>query len=965
MKLRLVSDEDRLWTGRLLEGLTDAHFKERLPRLLGAAGEGGGAMSDTDLMAGLRGLMFGDFLNTPAGSDSRQYRQLTDPSKLLTAVSDALAEMNAGSKRPMALVLFQFALEHVCRIARVIGTPGGHALLVGLGGSGRQSLTRLAAYMADMEVVQIEISKTYGQEEWHEDLRKLLKKAGEASKKVVFLFSDTQCRSESWVEDVSNLLNTGEVPNLLSPGDLAAMAETMRPRAKAAGRDTASKDAMAAFFLEEVRRNLHIVLSFSPVGDAFRERLRRFPSLVNCTTIDWFTAWPRDALHSVATNSLAGLVGVDDAVVRALPGVVVAFHEDVQALAGRFLAEQRRHYYVTPTSYLELLGSYKKLLGKRQDEVMSAKRRYEVGLEKLATTEESVAGMQAELTALQPQLEESGRETAAAMAEIAERSAEADKVKEVVQREEAAAAGEAAKVKAIKDECEADLAEALPALEAALRALDTLTKNDITEVKGMKSPPSGVKLVLEAVCILKGVKPVRLKDTNTGQMVDNYWEASKKMLMEDDFLGGLKRYDKDHIDPGVVKKIQAYVANPDFTPDKIQQASQAAYGLCCWVRAIELYDRVAKVVAPKRAALAEAEAQLATVMSALALKQAELKKVMDQLAALDRDLREKTARKESLEREVELCKVKLDRAQKLISGLGSEKTRWRDAAAALGRQYVALTGDVLLAAAQIAYLGPFTQGYRSEALRSWAACCTAAKIPCHEGFRLSTALGDPVKIRHWNICGLPKGLANKWIRALEKQAGLLAVKQSDPSFLRTLENAIQFGKPVLLENVGESLDASLEPLLTRAVFKQGGTACIKLGDAVVEYSEQFKLYITTKLRNPHYAPEVCTKVSLLNFSTTPEGLEDQLLQVLVAAERPDLEEEKNRLILAGAANKRRLKETEDEILRVLSSSSGNILEDEAAVNVLQASKVLADDIKAKQKVADETEAQIDTARQSA
>ncbi|KAI8464307.1 MAG: dynein heavy chain and region D6 of dynein motor-domain-containing protein [Monoraphidium minutum] len=1022
---RLVCDEDRLWTGRLLEALAEQHFKERLGRLLAAppaaggaaggggdggagGGGGGGALGDVELAAGLRGLMFGDFLGAPG--EARQYRRLDCRAKLLAAVSEALAEMNAGSKRPMQLVLFQFALEHVARIGRVLGQPGGHALLVGLGGSGRQSLTRLAAYMAEMELVQIEISKAYGQEEWHEDLRKLLRRAGEAGKQVVFLLSDTQCRSEAWVEDVSNLLNTGEVPNLLAPGDMAAIAEAMRPRAKAAGRDAASRDDMAAFFLEEVRRNLHIVLSFSPVGDAFRERLRRFPSLVNCTTIDWFTAWPRDALHSVAASALAGLPGVSDDAAAALPGVAVALHEGVAALAARFLAEQRRHYYVTPTSYLELLGSYKKLLARRQDEVMTAKRRYEVGLDKLATTEES-----GELTALHPQLEESGRETAAAMEAIALRSAEADKVKVVVQREEAVAAGEAAKVKAIKDECEADLAEALPALEAAMRALDTLTKNDITEVKGMKSPPAGVKLVLEAVCVLKGAKPVRSKDTATGQMVDNYWEVSKKMLMEDDFLGGLKRYDKDHIglmeddflgglkrydkdhiEPAVVKRIQGYVASPDFMPEKIQQASQAAYGLCCWVRAIESYDRrgVAKVVAPKRAALAEAEAQLGAVMEDLATKQAELKRVLDQLAALDRDLREKTARKEALEAEARLCRVKLDRAHKLIAGerpgpggLGNEKTRWRDAAAALGRQYVSLAGDVLLAAAQIAYLGPFTQGYRSEALRSWEATCRAAGIPCHAGFRLSAALGDPVKVRHWNICGLPKddfstdnaiaieqggrwplaidpqGLANKWVRALEGPSGLLAVKQSDAGFLRTLENAIQFGKPVLLENVGEALDATLEPLLTRAVFKQGGASCIKLGDAVVEYSDAFRLYITTKLRNPHYAPEVCTKVSLLNFSTTLEGLEDQLLQVLVAAERPDLEEEKNRLILAGAANKRRLKETEDEILRVLSASSGNILEDEAAVNVLQASKVLADDITAKQEVADATEAQIDAARQ--
>jgi dynein heavy chain len=160
----------------------------------------------------------------------------------------------------------------------------------------------------------------------------------------------------------------------------------------------------------QVRRNLHVVFSFSPVGEAFRERLSAFPSLVNCTTIDWFVSWPRDALHTVATNFLAGLPGCDDKVcvcllggvsqlqphtatssrnrsclwqhappftsptpnkqvLRVLPELCVTFHEDVQRLAADYLSQQRRHYYVTSTSYLELLTSYKKLLAKRQDVV--------------------------------------------------------------------------------------------------------------------------------------------------------------------------------------------------------------------------------------------------------------------------------------------------------------------------------------------------------------------------------------------------------------------------------------------------------------------------------------------------------------------------------------------------------------------------------------------------------------------
>jgi dynein heavy chain, axonemal len=167
---------------------------------------------------------------------------------------------------------------------------------------------------------------------------------------------------------------------------------------------------------------------------------------------------------------------------------------------------------------------------------------------------------------------------------------------------------------------------------------------------------------------------------------------------------------------------------------------------------------------------------------------------------------------------------------------------------------------------------------------------------------------------------------------------------------------------------------------------QGGVNCIRLGDSTVEYSENFSFYITTKLRNPHYLPEVSVKVTLLNFMITPEGLQDQLLGktrcvetsqglrpmnlniipfpagIVVSQERPDLEEQKNKLILEGAENKRILKQIEDQILQILSGSEGNILEDESAINTLSKSKVVADDIKEKQKVGEKTEREIDEVR---
>ena len=137
---------------------------------------------------------------------------------------------------------------------------------------------------------------------------------------------------------------------------------------------------------------------------------------------------------------------------------------------------------------------------------------------------------------------------------------------------------------------------------------------------------------------------------------------------------------------------------------------------------------------------------------------------------------------------------------------------------------------------------------------------------------------------------------------------------------------------------------------------------IKFGENEIEYNDNFRFYMTTKFRNPHYLPEVSVKVCLLNFMITPEGLEDQLLGFVVAAEKPALEKERNELVVTSADNARRLKEIEDQILQVLSNSQGNILDDENAIEVLSASKIISNEIEAKQKIADKTELEINQTR---
>uniref|UniRef100_A0A667IFD0 Dynein axonemal heavy chain 3 n=1 Tax=Lynx canadensis TaxID=61383 RepID=A0A667IFD0_LYNCA len=968
---RLIDDEDRQVFFNMVKETTSNCFKQTVEKIV-----------DDNI----RSLFFGDFFKPE--SDPKIYDEITDLKQLTVVMEYYLEEFNNISKAPMSLVMFRFAIEHISRICRVLKQDKGHLLLVGIGGSGRQSASKLSTFMNSYELYQIEITKNYSTHDWREDLKKIMLQVGVATKSTVFLFADNQIKDESFVEDINMLLNTGDVPNIFPADEKADLVEKMQMAARTEGEKIeVTPLSLYNFFIERVKKNLHIVLAMSPIGDAFRNRLRMFPSLINCCTIDWFQSWPTDALELVANKFLED-VELDDNIRIEVISMCKYFQESVKDLSLDYYNTLRRHNYVTPTSYLELILTFKTLLNTKRHEVEMMRNRYLTGLQKLEFASSQVAVMQVELTALQPQLIHTSEETAKMMVKIEEETKEADAKKLLVQADEKEANAAAAIAQGIKNECEGDLAEAMPALEAALAALDTLNPADISLVKSMQNPPGPVKLVMESICVMKGLKPERKPDSSgSGKMIEDYWGVSRKILGDLKFLESLKTYDKDNIPPTIMKRIrERFIDHPDFQPAVIKNVSSACEGLCKWVRAMEVYDRVAKVVAPKRERLREAEGKLDAQMQKLNQKRAELKLVEDRLQALNLDFEEMNTKKRTLEENIEICSQKLIRAEKLISGLGGEKDRWTEATRQLGIRYTNLTGDVLLSSGTVAYLGAFTVDYRARCQKQWLAQCKDKVIPGSSDFSLSNTLGDPVKIRAWQIAGLPidsfsidngiivsnsrrwalmidpQGQANKWIKNMEKANKLSVIKFSDASYVRTLENALQFGTPVLLENVGEELDAFIEPILLKSTFKQQGVEYMRLGENIIEYSRDFKLYITTHLRNPHYLPEVAVKVCLLNFMITPLGLQDQLLGIVAAKEKPELEEKKNELIVESAKNKKQLKEIEDKILEVLSLSEGNILEDETAIKVLSSSKMLSEEISEKQKIASVTETQIDQTR---
>uniref|UniRef100_A0A2K6N2V0 Dynein axonemal heavy chain 17 n=1 Tax=Rhinopithecus bieti TaxID=61621 RepID=A0A2K6N2V0_RHIBE len=919
------------------------------------------------------------FCHFAQGIGDPKYVPVTDVAplnKLLVDVLDSYNEINAV----MNLVLFEDAVAHICRINRILESPRGNALLVGVGGSGKQSLSRLAAYISGLDVFQITLKKGYGIPDLKVDLAAQYIKAAVKNVPSVFLMTDSQVAEEQFLVLINDLLASGEIPGLFMEDEVENIVSSMRPQVKTLGMND-TREACWKFFIEKVRRQLKVILCFSPVGSVLRVRARKFPAVVNCTAIDWFHEWPEDALVSVSARFLEETEGIPQEVKASISFFMSYVHTTVNEMSRVYLATERRYNYTTPKTFLEQIKLYQNLLAKKRMELVAKIERLENGLMKLQSTASQVDDLKAKL-AIQE-------------AELKQKNESADKLIQVVgietekvSKEKAIADEEEVKVEVINKNvtekqkaCETDLAKAEPALLAAQEALDTLNKNNLTELKSFGSPPDAVVNVTAAVMIL----------TAPGGKIpkDKSWKAAKIMMGKvDTFLDSLKKFDKEHIPEACLKAFKPYQGNPTFDPEFIRSKSTAAAGLCSWCINIVRFYEVYCDVAPKRQALEEANAELAEAQEKLSRIKNKIAELNANLSNLTSAFEKATAEKIKCQQEADATNRVILLANRLVGGLASENVRWAESVENFRSQGVTLCGDVLLISAFVSYVGYFTKKYRNELMEKfWIPYIHNLKvpIPITNGLDPLSLLTDDADVATWNNQGLPSDrmstenatiLCNterwplivdaqlqgiKWIKN-KYSSELKAIRLGQKSYLDVIEQAISEGDTLLIENIGETVDPVLDPLLGRNTIKKG--KYIKIGDKEVEYHPKFRLILHTKYFNPHYKPEMQAQCTLINFLVTRDGLEDQLLAAVVAKERPDLEQLKANLTKSQNEFKIILKELEDSLLARLSAASGNFLGDTALVENLETTKHTASEIEEKVVEAKITEVKINEAREN-
>jgi dynein heavy chain len=493
----------------------------------------------------------------------------------------------------------------------------------------------------------------------------------------------------------------------------------------------------------------------------------------------------------------------------------------------------------------------------------------------------------------------------------------------------------------------------------------------------MLKPPPGVDDIFGAVMVLlAGINPnIIVQKTGRVREKERTWDAAKKALLGNvnGFLDELKAF-KINIDEGTVnwKEVRPFLLLDHFVPDIIEKRNNAAAGLCSWVINIVNYYDIVLQVEPKRVALREANAQLEAANKQLSAVRARCAELQARLDTLTADYKAAESQRLEAENAALKGKLKLELANRLTAALGSEKVRWSEGVENLEAVKVFIVGDCLLAAAFISYFGPFTKAYR-EALMDNTLIPLVEKPPVGSAIPITVdieAVGllcTDAEVAEYQTQGLPADRVSAengaivlnsaryplmvdpqlqaiyWIKRREGSR-LQVARLGQKDLIKRLLIAIEAGHPFLIENMGETVDPMLMPVIGRVTVKRAGKRFLQISDSEVEVSPSFRLYLHTKLSNPHYPPEIQAETTLVNFSVTQAGLEEQLLALVVKYERPDLAAQRAALIMQQNLFTIKVKQLEDGILRRLADAQGDITEDRALIEELELSKKISDEI---------------------
>lgn len=949
---RLVSENERQWTNEAVHRISNEFF----PSIDGSKALNGP-------------ILFSNWL-------SKNYVPVDR--ELLREFVKARLKTFCEEEVDVSLVLFNDVLEHVLRIDRVFRQPQGHLILIGVSGSGKTTLSRFVAWMNGLKVFQIKIHGKYSSEDFDDDLRDVLRRSGCKGEKICFIMDESNVLDSGFLERMNTLLANAEVPGLFEGDEFAALMTACKEGAQRQGLLLDSQEELYRWFTQQIVQNLHIVFTMNPPEEGLSSKAATSPALFNRCVLNWFGDWSDQALFQVGME-LTQSVDLDRANYIAPDSIPVAYQElnlpashreafinsmvyihlSLHRFNSKLFKYQGRITYLTPRHFLDFVAQFVKLYEEKREDLEEQQRHLNVGLEKLRDTVDKVRDLRISLAEKKNELQQKNEEANEKLQRMLSDQKEAETRKATSLEIQVALEKQETEVAERREIVLNDLAKAEPAVQEAAKSVQNIKRQHLTELRSMSNPPQGVKLALDAVCTLLGHK------------VDN-WKAVQAVVRRDDFIANIVLYKNDEkMTKSLRMKMRNdYLSNDDFTFEKVNRASKACGPLVQWVQAQVEYSEILDRVGPLRNEVMFLEEQALDTKARAKSVEGTLKKLGESIAKYKIEYAALISQIEAIKNEMSRVQFKVDRSVRLLESLSSERIRWENSSKSFETQIATLVGDVLVAAAFLAYSGLFDQQFRKNMMDEWLNQLQLSGI-CFKQHNLvteylSTAderLGwhenslpvddlcteNAIILKRFNRYPLiidPSGRVIEYIQKEIKGKSLTITSFLDDSFIKQLESSLRFGNPILIQDA-EYLDPVLNHVLNKEYQKTGGRVLIQLGKQQIDFSPAFKIYLFTRDPSAIFPPDVCSRTTFVNFTVTQSSLQTQSLNEVLKSERPDIDERRSNLIKLQGEFKIYLRQLEKQLLQALNESRGNILDDDKVIETLENLKKEAADISVK------------------
>lgn len=965
---RLVDDNERAWTNKNIDFVAMKHF-------IGVDKEK--ALS--------RPILYSNWLSKDYIPVNRQELRDYVRARLKVFYEEEL---------DVPLVLFDEVLEHVLRIDRIFRQPQGHLLLIGVSGAGKTTLSRFVAWMNGLSIFQIKVHNKYTGEDFDEDLRQVLRRSGCKDEKIAFILDESNVLDSGFLERMNTLLANGEVPGLFEGDEYTTLMTQCKEGAQREGLMLDSNEELYKWFTGQVMKNLHVVFTMNPNTDGLKDRAATSPALFNRCVLNWFGDWSDNALFQVGKEftsridlerpswrspdffpSACSLITAQPSHRDAVINAFVYVHQTLHKANTRLAKRGSRTMAITPRHYLDFINHFVKLYREKRSDLEEQQLHLNVGLSKIAETVEQVEEMQKSLAVKSQELQAKNDAANAKLRQMVKDQQEAEKKKVQSQEIQQQLAIQTVAINQKRDDVMADLAQVEPAVIDAQNAVKSIKKQHLVEVRSMANPPAVVKLALESICLLLGENA-------------SDWKSIRAVIMRDNFINTIvSNFSTDDITDEVREKMKSrYLCNPDYNFEKVNRASMACGPMVKWAIAQIEYADMLKRVEPLRDELHSLERQAETNK----LKGEEVKNLIAQLeqsiASYKEEYAQLISQAQAIKTDLENVQGKVDRSIALLKSLVIERERWETTSETFRSQMSTIIGDVLLSSAFLAYAGYFDQHYRQNLFTTWCQHLQHANIQFRPDIARTEYLSNPDERLRWQANALPtddlctenaimlkrfnrypliidpSGQATEFIMNEFKDRKITKTSFLDDSFRKNLESALRFGNPLLVQDV-ENYDPVLNPVLNRELRRTGGRVLITLGDQDIDLSPSFVIFLSTRDPTVEFPPDICSRVTFVNFTVTRSSLQSQCLNQVLKAERPDIDEKRSDLLKLQGEFHLRLRQLEKSLLQALNDAKGKILDDDSVITTLETLKQEAADISKKVEETDKVIAEIETVSQ--